>query len=236
MAKQDSRVDPRLMDVLDYVLNRAGPGEVDAVAAAVERRKKDLSSIGGMGAMEPEKFARNMAQAVQESIDGSMEGMRRSFREFAVDLIRKEAPELTEGQMLELLDAWIPDRPIRPGARDDPNEGLEPNPSLPPGAGVETRFGARPDAGSGRYAGLARKGLVNGVPVEAMREMVMQFVAYSTGRLTLSDEAALRDAVGDWSGAYWQKFPDPIRALIRDFLDGGIGEADFMRVLEGLLS
>jgi len=208
------------MDVLDYVLNRAGLREIDALAAAVERRRKDLTAMTGMGTLDPGRFAKDMAQTVQQSIDEGMEGMRRSFRSFAADLIRREAPELTESQMDDLLAAWIPDRPVRPGAAS---------------AGQDASSGRVP-AGPERYAGLSLKGRVNGIPAEAMREMATQFVAYSVGRMSLADEASLRDAVGDWTAVYWNTFPDPLRSLIRDFLEGGFPEESFLRALDSMLA
>lgn len=221
------------MDVLDYILNRAGLREIDALAAAVERRRKDLSSMSGMSTLDPARFARNMAETVQQSIDESMEGMRRSFRQFAVDLIRKEAPELSEEQMNELVDSWIPDRPVRPGARGK-LDGASDLPPLTMNAGAPGSTGG--GGVGGRPASLARKGLVNGIPGEAMLEMARQFVAYSAGRMTLSDESALRDAVGDWTSVYWNKFPEALRTLIRDYLGGGFPEDAFARELESLLT
>lgn len=213
------------MQVLDYVLNDAGLREIDALEAAVERRRKDLTASSGIISLDPARAAREMSGAVQKSIDGSMESIRATFRNFAVDLIRKEAPELSEAQMAELVDSWIPDRATRPGARDGTKDG----------ARGGTSDGFREGAGNTRYSGLARKGLVNGIPSEAMGEMVVQFVAYSSGRMPLAEEAALRDALGDWAAIYWKRFPAELQALIRDFLEGGYPEDAFLRDLETLL-
>ncbi len=232
MATRNPRGDAQLMDVLDYILNSAGLREIDALSAAVERRRKDLASLSGMNTLDPQRFARGMAEAVQESIDGSMEGMRRSFRQFAADLIRKEAPELSEEQMAELVEAWIPDRPTRPGARGKAGDSSD----LPPAPQFRGADASGAVGGGSRPAGLARKGLVNGIPAEAMLEMARQFVAYSAGRMTLADESALRDAVSDWTALYWKKFPEPLRGLIRDYLAGGFPEEAFERELGSLLS
>ena len=81
--------------------------------------------------------------------------------------------------MAELVDSWLPDS-SSPGRQ---------------GSGVPA---------NGRYRGLAKKGLVNGIECELMYEMVNQFIAYSTGAMSLSDEGALRVAVGDWSTIFWK--------------------------------
>ena len=42
------------------------------------------------------------------------------IQNFAVDVIRKEAPELSDPQIEELLDAWIPDSPGGRGKEKPP--------------------------------------------------------------------------------------------------------------------
>ncbi len=198
------------MQVLDYILNRCGIREMDAVEAAVEQRRKDLEASTGIISLDPDRAARKMSDAVQDSIDQSMFSIRKTFREYAVDLIRKEAPELTEEQMAELVDSWIPD-----GTSSDNTDAEIP--------------------GAANYRGLARKGLINGIEPDLMYEMINQFIAYSTGAMSLADEAALRDAVGDWTTVYWKKFPSEIQNLIRLFLSGSISPPDFERELLVLL-
>lgn len=54
-----------LMGVLDYILNRCGLREMDAVEAAVERRRRDLEADTGITSLDPERAARQMSNAVQ---------------------------------------------------------------------------------------------------------------------------------------------------------------------------
>ncbi len=199
-----------LMQVLDYILNRCTLREMDALQAAVERRRKDLEASTGIISLDPERAAREMSGVVENSINKSMESIRKTFREFAVDLIKKEAPELTDAQMAELVDSWLPDS-SSPGRQ---------------GSGVPA---------NGRYRGLAKKGLVNGIECELMYEMVNQFIAYSTGAMSLSDEGALRDAVGDWTTIYWKKFPPEVQNLVRQFLSGSLSLPEFDQELLSLL-
>lgn len=199
-----------LMQVLDYILNRCTLREMDALQAAVERRRKDLESSTGIISLDPERAARQMSGAVENSINQSMESIRKTFREFAVDLIRKEAPELSDEQMKDLVDSWLP----------------------------EASSLTRPDSAgqsSGRYRGLVKKGLVNGIECDLMYEMINQFIAYSTGAMSLADEAALRDAVGDWTTIYWKKFPPEIQNLVRMFLSGSLSLPEFDQELLEML-
>lgn len=68
-----------------------------------------------------------------------------------------------------------------------------------------------------------------------MYEMINQFIAYSTGSMALSDEADLRDAVGDWTTKYWKKFPAEIQNCIRRFLSGSLELSEFDLELLALL-
>jgi hypothetical protein len=222
---------PELMAVLDYVLNRCTLREIDALEAAVERRRRDLSAQSGIISLDPSRAARSMSETVQKSINSSMDSIRGTFRQFAVDTIRKEAPELTEEQMEALVDSWIPENMAM-----DASGNVRSSTTDPTMGGGRGRNGAdERAAGNGRYTGLVQKGRINGVPAEAMREMVYQFVAYSTGAMSLQEEASLREAVGDWTAIYWKKFPREIQGLVRDFLSGAMHGEQFESALAELL-
>ena len=53
-------------------------------------------------------YAKNIEKQINRSIEQSIEGVRRSIRSFAYDIITKEAPELNEKDKQKLLEAWIP--------------------------------------------------------------------------------------------------------------------------------
>lgn len=196
------------MAVLDYVLNRCTIREIDALEAAVERRRKDLTAGSGIISLDPARAARQMSETVNSSIGKSMDGIRKTFRTFAADMIRKEAPELTEEQMNELIESWLP---------------------------KSMAFDAGSIAKSEQYQGLSRKGLVNGIPRDAMFEMITQFVNYSIGAMPLAEESVLRDEVGDWTALYWKKFPREIQELIKVFLSGAMTEDEFGGSLQAML-
>lgn len=204
---KDNQASSEFVQVLDYILNRCTIREIDALEAAVERRRRDLSARTGVISLDPARAAHQMTEAVQKSIDQSMEGIRGTLRTFAADTLHKDAPELTQEQMEALIDEWIPKQ--QPKSEDNP--------------------------ASEKYTGLSRKGCINGLPSEAMRMMVYQFVAYSTGAMPLADEASLRNEIGDWTTMYWDKFPDEIRNLIKDLLSGFVSETEFSKYLSQLL-
>lgn len=101
-----------LLSVVDYILNRAGAREIELVSAATERRKQDLSNGGGMlhglSGINPEGIAKKMSESINRSIKSSLDGVRHTFRDFATDMLKNEAPELSPEQMDTLIDSWIP--------------------------------------------------------------------------------------------------------------------------------
>jgi hypothetical protein len=97
-----------LVRTIDYILNRCNEAEIEAVAAAVVRRRRDIAMFGSMSAApDPRRMAKELAS--QLNIEGSIESLTNSVREFAIRTIKQEAPELTDRQIEELTRAWIPD-------------------------------------------------------------------------------------------------------------------------------
>jgi hypothetical protein len=119
--------DPELVQTLDYILNRCDEGAIEAVAAAVVRRRRDLTVFGGMGKLpDPQRMARDLSS--QLNLEGAIEGVKGSIREMAMRVIREEAPELSDEQAAELTRAWIPAMTQREG----PNAENAPRDRLPP--------------------------------------------------------------------------------------------------------
>lgn len=105
----DTNTDRDFLFALDYILNRATVREIDAFAAAIERRQGQIDGvINGSIPVTPEQAAKKMSESIYASIDASMDGVRHTFRNYAADLLQKEAPELSKEQILGLVDSWIP--------------------------------------------------------------------------------------------------------------------------------
>lgn len=98
-----------LLFTIDYILHRADPRELEALAAALERRQGQLNGVvNGSIPFTPEQAAKKMSESIYASIDASMDGVRHTFRDYAADLLQKEAPELSKEQIIGLVDLWIP--------------------------------------------------------------------------------------------------------------------------------
>jgi hypothetical protein len=100
--------DPELVRVLDYIMNRCDEASIEAVAAAVVRRRRDLTLFGGIEKLpDSKKWAQNITS--QMNIGASIDEVKGMVRNMAVQIIKQQAPELNEGQIAELTAAWIPD-------------------------------------------------------------------------------------------------------------------------------
>ncbi|MCL1928108.1 MAG: hypothetical protein FWG07_04885 [Treponema sp.] len=177
-----------LVRVMDYILNRCDRKSIEAVAAAVVRRRRELDMFGD-SMPDPKKMARELSGQINAG--ASIEGMRETVRNMAVRIIRQEAPELTDEQIAELTAAWIPNRTANP-------------------------------SGS--------------VPPEMLLEMVDQFISFSTGQMSKADDIKLRNEIGAWTERYWKVFPEVIKIIIKDYLNGEITEKAYRSKIAAALS
>jgi len=105
-----------LVRTLDYILNRCNERDIEVVSAALVRRRKDIAMFGDMSvATDPGRLAKEIT--AQLNIDGNIEGLKKSIRDYAVHIIKLQAPELTDEQIEKLTASWIPDKASGAGSR-----------------------------------------------------------------------------------------------------------------------
>jgi|GEM_PF-2512020 len=93
----NTKTDRDFLFALDYILNKANLREIEAFAAAVERRQAQLEgAINGSIPFTPEEAAKKMSESIYASIDASMDGVRHTFRDYAADILQKEADKLPD--------------------------------------------------------------------------------------------------------------------------------------------
>lgn len=123
-----------LQAVVDYILNKAGPGEFEVIVKACERRRHDMGKYAGLGGLNPGALAEKMAASVQEGLSSSNAGLRNSVRDYVARLVRQKEPGASDEQIEAMLDQMLPDRspggPGGAGASPRPEIGDE----LPPEA------------------------------------------------------------------------------------------------------
>ncbi|MDR0600672.1 MAG: hypothetical protein LBG84_11465 [Treponema sp.] len=202
--------DSELVRVIDYILNRCDEVAIEAVAAAVVRRRRELALFGGAVKLpDPRRMAGELSGQINAA--ASMEGLRETVRDMAVRIIRREAPELKDEQIAELLAAWVP------GSRNPAGGG-----ETPPGLSPEPSGGDRP-AGKGP-------------PADLLAEMIDHFTRFSTGRMTKVEDDRLRNEMGDWPDRYWNAFPGVIKLIIKDYLNGETDEKAYRSHIAAALS
>lgn len=189
-----------LYRVVDAILNQANPDELEVIREALKRREAD-SGEGGFGGlqMSPKKLAEGTAHSISEQISYSRDTLRNMIKNFAVDIIRKEAPELSDEQVRELLQAWIPD----PGA----------------GSRGRTGEGGRKGEEEAEYDGK--------IPKDVLVTMIEQFILYSEGNMSVRQQAELRRDIPDWQNLYWERFPRRIKDAVSLYLKGTIDKESF---------
>jgi len=102
--------DERLLQALDYILNYSDESSIEVLAEAVVRRRRNISVFGAIGGMpDPQKMAKELTDKIDAGIGGGIEGMRKSIQEMIIRIVREHAPELTDSQVDELCQAWLPD-------------------------------------------------------------------------------------------------------------------------------
>jgi len=98
---------PELVQALEYILNRCDERDIEVIAGAVVRRRRELAMFGGKSSIpNPGNMAKEMSSQI--NLDGAMDGLRKQIRDYAVRIIKQEAPELSEDQIEMLTRNWIP--------------------------------------------------------------------------------------------------------------------------------
>jgi hypothetical protein len=97
-----------LQFILDYILNKADEAEFEVIAKACERRGRDFKAFASLGGEGPGAMAKRMASELEKGVGATMESVRGTVRGFVADIIRKNAPEISEEQLAALLDEYAP--------------------------------------------------------------------------------------------------------------------------------
>ncbi len=112
----------QIYGIVDFILNKASTRDLDVIRSALKRRYEGMSSPGRMG-LNTQYMARETAANIEKQMGFSMENIRSVIQKYAVNIIRKNAPELSEAQIAELLEAWVSD-PDKAGEKEKPDNVL----------------------------------------------------------------------------------------------------------------
>ena len=104
--------DPELVKALDYILNHSNEASIEVLAESIVRRRRDLTIFHATGATpDPRRMASEITKQINDGVGGGIESMKKSIRDMMVRIIKENAPELSEGQIDELCQAWLPEHP-----------------------------------------------------------------------------------------------------------------------------
>ena len=196
----------QLYKIIDVILNHATEDELEVIQAAIDRRTGDEDGAGGTAGafnFSPKKMAEESAHTIADQVSYSKDTIRNMIKNFAVDIIRQNAPELSDEQVRELLEAWIPDSER--------------------GGGIHHAMQQR----TGSRANARDESSEKSIPADMLIAMIEQFIAYSEGRLPVRQQAQLRKEMGDWQDTYWKWFPPDVRDAIALYLKGTIDKETF---------
>ena len=198
-----------LYDVVNYILNEASERDLEVVREALKRRVEGNQMHGAMG-IDPGRMANQTAARIREQMGMSIEQIRSMVRDFAAQVIEKNAPELGEKQIRELLDSWVPDE-----LGGKPSSG---------GAAEKARGEAPAKARGGAPAQKkqAGRGAKGGLAPDVILTMVTQFLSFSTESMSVSQQMRLNEEIPDWQRKYWEQFSPRIRQLLTLFVNGEI--------------
>ena len=125
--------DRKLYQIVDFILNKAEKPELEVIRSALRKREGgDPSEEGATFGQKIGKMSREMSESVSEQVGVSEDQIRSTIRGFVTDMIRREAPELRDAQVEELLDEWVPD-PRTAGRKGSRPKG-GPGTAIPPDA------------------------------------------------------------------------------------------------------
>jgi hypothetical protein len=73
----------------------------------------------------------------------------------------------------------------------------------------------------------ANSGEQSAPPRDMLVSMIEQFVSFSRGTMSKTEDNTLRAEMGSWPERYWKTFPQVIRLIITDFLKDRITEEEY---------
>jgi len=102
--------DPELVKALDYILNHSNEASIEVLAEAIVRRRRDLTIFHATGTTpDPRRMASEITEQINAGVGGGIESMKKSIRDMMVRIIKENAPELSESQIDELCQVWLPE-------------------------------------------------------------------------------------------------------------------------------
>ncbi|HUX20586.1 MAG TPA: hypothetical protein VMW69_05050, partial [Spirochaetia bacterium] len=134
--------------------------------------------------------------SIRDQMGLSIEQIRTMVSGFAEEIIKKNAPELTDSQIHDLLDSWIPESEVGGPATGSPSKKKQ-----------------------------AQKSSHRSLAPDVILTMVTQFLSYSDESMSVTEQMKLNREIPDWQKRYWEQFSPRTRELLSLHLRGQIDRA-----------
>ncbi len=237
-----------LYDVVDFILNQATENDLEVIQAALKRRVEGGEAKGAAG-INPARMARLTAAKIKKQVGFSLDQIRQTVRGFVTEIIRKDAPELTDTQVQKLLESLMPgetEESTPAAGEESPRGAAERAGGLAPMSGTGSQApgsapgqakpeGPAPAPGGGQERRPPAAGRSARLPTAALATMITQFISYSTHTMSISEQIRLNDEIQDWHKKYWEMFSPRMRQLISFFIKGEIDEGTFWQRIKAEL-
>ncbi len=102
-------MDDQLYSIVEYILNIAEPAELEVVQAALQKRIADDRKGGPVLGLNPAKLASESTGRINRQLEDSKKMVTGMAVDFAANIIRQNAPELSEAQVQELVAGFMPE-------------------------------------------------------------------------------------------------------------------------------
>lgn len=100
-------INSTVTEILEYILNRATKYELELVGEALRKRMEREPALGP-GQVDVQHMARSMAEGIEKKMGLGAGNVHRMSRRLAADMIRKEKPDISETELQQLLDRFVP--------------------------------------------------------------------------------------------------------------------------------
>ncbi|MBI9106482.1 MAG: hypothetical protein JEZ04_07015 [Spirochaetales bacterium] len=129
-------MDDMLFKIVEYILNIAEPEELEVVQAALKKRLSEKRNSPVLG-LNPGKLASQTTGRLNDQLEMQKRSVTEMAVKFAADIIRKNAPELNEDQVQELLSGFMPEFAGGSPSKGSAAGSIPDGQSLPPGMIVQ---------------------------------------------------------------------------------------------------
>lgn len=101
-----------ITEMLEYILTRASRYELELISEAL-RKRMERESGPGARLVDVEGMARSMADGIKKQMGIGAGNVHQMSRRLIAEMIRKEKPDISEAELEQLIEMFVPERGAR---------------------------------------------------------------------------------------------------------------------------